>query len=101
MSCGEVPITLAIARLSIRDLYALAPDTARKTSAALALRATQRQSDRAALRAKEQSQVAKQFAAELAKLGGRVSRRVAEAAMAKMGCVGPWEESKKVVDMVC
>jgi hypothetical protein len=42
-----------------------------------------------------------QVAAELARLGGGVSKRVVEAAMAKMGYVLPWEETKTVLAMVC
>mgnify|MGYP000588421928 CR=1 FL=1 len=86
--------------VNVRDLYEMAPDTARKTSAALALRAAHRRADRAAQRAREQSQAARQVADELARLGGGASKRVVEAAMATLGYVVPWEESKAVVDMV-
>lgn len=85
---------------NVRDLYQLASETARSTSAALAVRAAQRRLDRSAQRLRERDEAVRRLSIEFAQQGVNVSRRAVEVELAKRGHVVPWQESKEVLALV-
>ena len=85
---------------NVRDLYQLASETARNTSAALAARAAQRRLDRSAQRLRDRNETVRRLSIEFARYGVNVSRRAVEVELAKRGYVVPWQESKEVLSLV-